>query len=274
MSELFKYLHEYDDSLYYHAADTTPEDITMHTHDICELLFVKKGNLTYNVEGKSYHLTRNCLVRTRPFERHNLIFNSCAEYERYILVFNEKKIHPDLYTQIPVELDVVNFDSNALVCNLFQKLDYYFSILNPKEFQLILHNVILELMYHLRLSAHENDSDHVHIANTLVNDAVQYINANILTSLSLDDICAEIHITKSYLHQLFIKHLQISPGQYILSKKLAIARKNLRMGFKATDVYLACGFTDYSAFYRAYMKQFGHSPSEEINTPIIHEIYY
>ena len=271
-SDTLMHFREYEDFLFYYAVDNAHDDFVMHSHDICELVFLKKGNPTYNVEGRSYQLSTNYLVLTRPYERHNLTFNNATEYERYVFLFDEKKIFPDAFRKIPFNIDIINFDNNALVCRLFQKIDYYIKVLEPDEFENILLTIIQELLYNIRLAAKTSHPDDYKI-NPLLSDAIKYIDANILNPLNIDTICDELHITKAYLHKLFVKHLQISPMQYILSKKLAIAQRELRMGAKATDVYLTCGFTDYSTFYRCYKKQFGHAPSEEINATIVREIY-
>ena len=272
LSNLFMYFREYENMLFYYAADTSRKDIIMHSHDICEILFLKKGDLTYNVEGRSYHLTKNCMILTRPFERHNLIFNSPTEYERYVFLFDEKRLTSGIYEKVPSNIDVINFDGNSLVCGLFQKINYYLDNLEKEELENILTHIIQEILYNIRLTA-STDSPKNAKGNPLIQNAIRYIDTNILTALSIDAVCEELHITKGYLHQLFVKHLQITPGQYIITKKLAIAQKELRMGAKATDVYLFCGFTDYSTFYRHYKKLFGHAPSEEINSSIVREIY-
>ena len=271
-SNVFMHSRNYEDFLFYYAADDKRKDIIMHSHDICEILFLKKGDVTYNVEGRSYQLSKNCLVLTRPFDRHNLTFNSPSEYERYVLLFDEKKLASGIYEKIPSNIDVINFDSNALVCGLFHKIKYYLENLEPEELEHILIHTIQEILYNVRLTAHSRHPNDMKV-NPLIYDAIRYIDANILTSLSIADVSKELHITKSYLHQLFIKHLEITPGQYIITKKLAIAQKKLRMGVKATDVYLTCGFTDYSTFYRHYKKLFGYAPSDEINSSIVREIY-
>ncbi len=272
-SNIFMHLREYKDFLFYYAADDKRKDITMHSHDICEIVFLKKGDLTYNVSGRSYKLSKNCLVLTRPFERHNLTFNTPCEYERYVFLFDEKKLVPDVYEKLPANIDVINFDSNALVCGLFQKIEYYYANLESEELEQILISIIQEILYNIKLSARSLYSPKNVKVNPLIHDAIHYIDSNIYVPLTIDDVCNELHITKGYLHQLFVKHMEIPPGQYIISKKLAIAQKELRMGAKATDVCLTCGFTDYSTFYRQYKNLFGRSPSDEKNSSLVREIY-
>lgn len=274
ISNIFMHFREYSDFLFYYAADNTHKDFVMHSHDTCELLFLKKGDLTYNVEGRSYRITKNTLILTRPIERHTLTFNTTEDYERYVFLFNEKKLAPNIYEKLPQNLDIIHFDGNALVCGLFQKLEYYLSHLEPHELESLLEHTLLEILYNIRLAAMAMAPEHMYSVNPLINDAIKYIDTNILTPITIEEICEAIHITKSYLHQLFIKYLQITPGKYILAKKLSIAQRELRAGAKATDVYLICGFTDYSTFYRDYKKYFGHPPSSETTSGFEREIFF
>jgi AraC-like DNA-binding protein len=45
-----------------------------------------------------------------------------------------------------------------------------------------------------------------------------------------------------------------------------MAQREISFGAKPTDVYVKCGFSDYSTFYRAYKNQFGKPPSEKGDT--------
>ena len=49
---------------------------------------------------------------------------------------------------------------------------------------------------------------------------------------------------------------------YLTVKRLVYARQRIEAGEPATHAYLACGFNDYSSFYRAYVKYFGTAPTK------------
>ena len=109
-------------------------------------------------------------------------------------------------------------------------------------------------------------------AHPIVVRAVEYINRNLHRDFCLDALCDELFITKSYLHQLFVKYLQMCPKKYIITKQLALAQREIRGGVRPTDVFIDCGFSNYSTFYRAYKNHFGYAPSEEGKREIVREI--
>ena len=48
---------------------------------------------------------------------------------------------------------------------------------------------------------------------------------------------------------------------YLTGKRLALAREQIAAGMPILQAASACGFGDYSAFCRAYRRQFGQPPS-------------
>jgi AraC-like DNA-binding protein len=56
----------------------------------------------------------------------------------------------------------------------------------------------------------------------------------------------------------------ISLHQYIIKKRLALSRDALVNGKKPSEVFKEYGFSDYSVFYRAFVKEYGMSPQNLI----------
>ena len=238
-----------------------------HTHDVCELLFLKRGTPKYFVEGKNYKLSKNTLVFSRPGDRHKVYFDESCLYERYNILYDEKKIPFDLYTRIPSNLDIINFDGNAVVCDLFKKADYYCEHFSGEKLGRLMSGLVEEIFFNISIAIDENEvSDHSSAsANPFITAALNYIEENLTSNITIDSICEELYITKSHLHHLFINHLQISPKKYILSKRLNLAKKAIRAGHKPIEACMQSGFSDYSTFYRDYKNLFGHSPSRELD---------
>ena len=247
-------------------------DFPAHSHDVCELLFLLKGDMLYMVEGKVYHLPRYSLVISRASALHSIKSNAPTEYERYNILFDEKKIGSHFFEKIPQNMDVVNFRGNELVCNLLRKFDYYSENFQGDSLKKLLMNLTEEILGNILLSSRESTQSSICSSNPIINQALSYIHDNISAPLDIDSVCRELYITKSHLHHLFIKHLEITPKKYILSRKLLMAQRDLRSGSKPTDVCLNYGFCDYSTFYRHYKQYFGHTPSEEIHSKIVREI--
>ena len=260
------------DFIFNHTQLETPCDFPFHIHDIYELIYLKKGDVSYMVEGKVYKPVKNCLLLTRPLENHVITFNSPLSYERYNILFDAGNLSSDILSELSADTVMLNFESNTLVSELFKKMDYYCHSFDGDKLKAILMHLTEEVLYNCVLTARHTDQSAVYTTNPVIQAFLTYVDQNINTSLSVDTICNKLFISKSHLHHLFMKHLRLTPQKYILSKKMATAQRELRSGRKATDVYTDCGFTEYSTFFRAYKKYFGHAPSEEIKTDIVRKI--
>ena len=92
-----------------------------------------------------------------------------------------------------------------------------------------------------------------------------YIDKNITTSFSLNKLSETFGISKSYLSHSFKKSFNISVFQYIKNQKLSLAVKYCKSGINFSEAADKAGFEDYRAFYLAYRKQFGVSPSKNFS---------
>ena len=252
-----------DDVFYNHSTkkNLMPNEFSPHFHDITEIIFVKSGEVSYIVGGKKFKLEKNMLVLSRPTDRHCICTESSTIYERYDILFNDKKMDINLYENIPQDVNVIDFSQNNNVINLFSKMDYYCEQLSGEVLNKMLINLIQEIFFNIAIEVGDKGQKSYEQTNPIICKAVAYIEQNLLTLNSIDDICKELYITKSHLHHLFSKHLKITPKKYIMAKKLAMAQREIYAGAKATDICIKCGFTDYSSFFRAYKKHFGASPS-------------
>ena len=90
-----------------------------------------------------------------------------------------------------------------------------------------------------------------------------WINRNLTRRITLDDLCREVHVSKSKLSQLFHRHLHTTVMEYIVRRRVSYAQQLLINGFSASQAANASGFGDYTSFYRSYLKQIGHPPAKD-----------
>ena len=261
-----------EDMSYTHRSVDGDRNFSSHIHDVCELIYVKKGDITYTAEGKAYNLGKNCLIITRPLMMHSITMNSHATYERYNLLFDEKKLTTGIFETLQPEMDIIHFDGNTLISDLFKKMDYYCENFSGDYLKAILIHLAEEVLYNVSLVSKSFEQDNICTTNPLVLQAVSYVEQHLTESVSIHALCEDLHITRNHLNNLFMKHLKVSPKQYILSKQLSLAQRELRAGAAPTEIYMNCGFADYSTFFKAYKRTFGHAPSDEAYTKVIREI--
>lgn len=238
-----------------------------HTHDVFEMIYLKKGDVTYTTEGKNYRVKSGEIILTRPGYRHNILFNRKDTYDRYAILFDEGLLPAPL----PKAADVISFDDNSFIAEIFHKTDYYCAQLSKDALGRMLAHLTEEVLCNVLLNLTSTPEDTaLYTANPIVRKAVAYIRQHL--DCDVAQLCAQLHITDSYLHRLFVRHLGISTKRYILSKRMQKARSLIRAGKKPTEIFTACGFTEYCTFFRNYKHYFGYPPSEEPTKALIREI--
>jgi AraC-like DNA-binding protein len=93
-----------------------------------------------------------------------------------------------------------------------------------------------------------------------INSVIDYINKNINCDLSIDSIAAAFYMSKYYLMHKFKKQTGYTIHNYIVKKRLILAKGLLQSGLTVTEVCDECGFEDYSNFLRAFKKMYGLAP--------------
>ena len=95
----------------------------------------------------------------------------------------------------------------------------------------------------------------------IIDGVIQYISEHISSDLSVDALSKISSTSPSYLTHNFKKEVGISLHRYILQKRMIYARERIESGERPTKIYTDCGYSDYSSFYKAYVKYFKESPS-------------
>ena len=231
-----------------------------HYRERCEIILMLSGNVSYVVEGKSYRLKKWDIILSRPMQIHNIMPDNKTRYDRYVALIDHKALPEDIWQKLRHGPDVFPCANNDRITELFTKLDFYSSQFSEANFASLAFSAISEVLYNLSLF---NPEDTAISINPVVSRALSYIKENLTTIKDIDELCQNLYITKSHLHHLFSEHLQITPAKYVMTKKLMLAQRKIKKGFKPTEVYTECGFADYATFFRNYKKFFGYSPNME-----------
>ena len=235
--------------------------IDTHTHDWIELILLESDGVVYTADQKVYKTEKNTLLFTRPGCVHSIKIEA-PNYQRYDILFDDTAI-PDFLTDILPKKDIIGLNGNRSVLQLFEKMDYYCKQIDGKPLERILLHLVEEVLCNIAIT--ENQTQ---VADPFMKQVLEYIETHLLSQIDLDTICDTFFISKSHLHKQFIKHLNISPKKYIISRRLTLAQHAIQTGEKPTVACNNCGFSDYSSFYREYKKHFGIAPSEEKNHTI------
>ena len=237
-----------------------------HTHDYYELYCFLSGDAVFSIEGNVYPLNPGDILIMNKAETHNIIHQSNAAYSRMCAHFwCSNNCDSEFKTLLTPFVNRPLGHYNRYPAHMFQnnqQIHYLEEICNTTDNvkkQVYLMTLLQELCDYFPIiqeTVIPNSSDNL-------NRITHYINTHLSEPLHIENICAQFYISKSQLQRNFNSNLGITIGDYIMTKRLLRAQSLIRKGYKPTELYLECGFQNYSGFFRAYKNFFGYSPSQE-----------
>lgn len=95
----------------------------------------------------------------------------------------------------------------------------------------------------------------------LLEAAKRYVDAHLSESISVESLCAELHIGRTKLYELFRRELNTGVSKYILKRRMHQAKKLIRTTDRSiADIAAAVGFSDYNYFGKVFKRVYGRSP--------------
>jgi AraC-like DNA-binding protein len=274
-SEKKGYLKE--DFRIFYLKDDDMEEMHPHYHDFDKILLFLNGNVSYNVEGRTYSLESYDIVLVGKGEIHRPILHETAGYERIIFY-----LEPSFLARIQKDQDGLDLrtcfaaaaDAGSHVLripsvrkNRLGRIvsDLKSELTHPDRYGAALSLPLLLLEFLIELNRQARDP--VFYAGAGAEDALivkllSYLHAHLTDPLTVDQIAAAFFISPSYLMHTFKRETGYSVGRYLSRKRLLLARDMIRSGASPTEAAFACGFQSYSAFFRAYKKAFGKAPGQ------------
>ena len=266
----------------FHIRDKKDIKFEYHHHDFSKIVILIDGDLTYYIEGKAYILKPWDILFVNKNEIQKPVVNPNKYYERIVIWLN-----PDFMAKYAqgnnnllkcfevaiknnYNLLRLNMKSIDIIKNLIQDIQ---NCNNSNEFgsEILKESLFVQLMVlmnRLFLNSDKNrDIEDIQYDKT-IEGVLNYINSNLENDLSIDTIASEFFISKYYLMRKFKNQIGSSIHNYVVQKRLILARSLISDGLSMSSVCSRCGFNDYSSFVRAFKKVYGVSPSNY--NPTIH----
>ncbi len=259
------------DLYYHHGLDQTPNamEFPRHAHSTYEVFGFICGQGKYHVENTVYPLEPGSILLFRPAEHHQIKVNPLIPYERVTVLFSEqqlKGLDPEGILLSPFTHRPLGQGNLYAANEVPGAMDYLLQMSSPgknmKEQKLDLLCNLVPLLYCIKTAYQRKGyQDAFGLQNSRANQVITYINDHLFEDLSLDRISDALFISKSQLNRIMQKAVGQSAAQYVTTKRLVFARARILTGEPANAASQASGFKDYSTFYRAYKKQYGHPPT-------------
>ncbi len=251
-------------------------EIHVHLHDTYEIFQSLNGSLNYFVEGRIYTLEKNDVIITNVNEIHRPIIVSQDEpYDRRFVQFKPTAFIPFFNTDYnplwifdhrePGHNNLIQLAGNQddIINRLLSEIEDFNHNPSPRK-ALIQKNRIIDLIIQLetRVSSESEAPISSITMDRRVKDIINYINKNFNQDLSLTLIAEDHYMDKFYLSHLFKSSTGFTVHEFIQSKRIKEAKRLIIEGLPLSQVCTACGYKDYSNFYKTFKKMTGLSPKD------------
>ncbi|MBQ9132572.1 MAG: helix-turn-helix transcriptional regulator [Clostridia bacterium] len=227
-----------------------------HCHPQFEMLAVLEGDISIMLEGCVYRLTANQAALIPPLAYHTVSANKGGLYCRVTALLDPSAIPEVLHPHFTSK----DFSLALFYTHRAQDLKSVCQSADPHFYAPLAESLMTQIFYESLQSG--ATAAKLRIDPTL-QKALTYIEKHLCDKITLDQLATHTARSKSSFCHLFQREMKISPKQYILQKRLALAAKMIRDGTPPTVAAVQVGYENYSNFYRIYQKNIGSVPSRE-----------
>jgi len=237
---------------------------TPHFHDCHQIILILQGEVELCVNGTTLRAGAGDAAIFSRYENHSLRVLS-AEYARYVLC-----IDPDVVNRKSPVYSLLT-DRPAGFCNVVNITPHFEDIVGifralmaersaeaelAEEMEQLLVKQLLITLY--RNAPVRFDS----VGDTMVMDIKRQFENNYSQQFSLEGLARQYNVSVSSLSHRFREVTGVSVMGYLLSCRLAWAKKYLtQTNLDIGKIVEKCGFTDNSNFSRCFKKLNGISPT-------------
>lgn len=255
--------------------DTTGH-VFLHSHAFYEILLCKSGSIQYLLGDKRFRIQQGDILLIPPGVSHQPLFlEPLAEpYERYVIWIDDAfwqqqcSEYPDLnfaFEQCRKRGSYLLRSTRATWSGLFSAA--VAALKETEEEKLVwkycVRTAIISLMAHISRTYYYQDLQMPAAEKSgLVDDLFRYIDEHLTEKITLEATAKHFLVSPSTISHAFQKNMQVSFHHCVIQRRLIAAKNGILSGTPLQEIWEACGFPDYSAFYRSFKKEYGISPRE------------
>lgn len=232
--------------------------VHQHLHDYVEMIYVRKGTLTFSVNFTEYTLQAGDVIFAFPGQIHG--HSAGEKTENIALLFpKDVPIYDAVFCNMCPELPLLVGAIDAELDTLFVKAAAANTSGVPYSRGIAQGYIALilgKLLPRLSLVPVE------HGANSIEQKLIEYCSLHYTEPITLSEVAEALGYSATHLSHLFANKFKIGFSAFITAMRLEDAKKMLRGNAPITAIAFNCGFGSMRNFNRAFKESVGMTPSE------------
>ena len=261
-----------------YVMDQESPHVEFHAHPFYEIYFFLEGPVdAYIIDGRSYRVRSGDILMMPPGIAHHPVFGQESKpYRRYVLWLSLEqmeemsRLDPDILNVLKQCQEQASYRIRCSTPSGRQMLEGYLSAMWQEEKgesackQAAVYSLCLNFLVLLnRIVAQEHLLvTNYHQTDSLLEKVLGYIRDNYTTNITLNAVADHFFTSPSNIETLLTKRLGKPFYRYVTECRIIRAQALIAGGMPLKEVGLACGYNDYSNFYRAFSREVGISPSK------------
>ncbi len=231
------------------------------TFDNNLVLCVIQGTFYVEQYGVKHTLKKGQGIFMKLTDHHRYYTDKVDTAHFVFFHFRSKMLTPLLNSLYIHQCLPIIFLDDTITQKVYQCFEITNRHLDDFEYDLssLLYTTVLEITKPYLSQIHMSDRK----ANSWFVDTVtQFIDNHICEKITLEELSGELHMSKFYFSKLFKKYFNTSPMQFVLFRKIQLARKLLAdPKLSMNEIAYMLGFSDLCHFSRTFKNQLGISPT-------------
>ena len=248
---------------------------TWHTTGKNMLLYIHSDGGSIVSTEKNHPIKKGglCFIGANKF--HYTLPDDPKEYDRSKVFISDEQLE-SILKLFPEDLKMDTiFSPTSLVCTQLaaeeQRLaeGIFAEISEHSDEKYYGESVLLSGYMRLLICLNRSKNENVAAPADVMQKAVEYINRNIADNISIDDICAAVHMSKYHFCRKFKKTTGLTVMDYVLETRIVAAKHMLsNESAPVSEISGKCGFSSISYFCRVFKESTGMSPLQyrKVNT--------